>query len=474
MKIIRAASIFFAAALVAASLASPVAAGFAQQKTWAGNATSSSGSTEAVTLQNFANYNDVLGVTVSFVAGATNTGATTFSINGGTPTAIEKLSPSGLVALSGGEIVAGATSQVIYDGTEFILLTNYSTLPSLWGGNGGGSASAQTATISGISSLINLLGAEIVYIAPGTNTGAVTLAVSGLTAKSVLKPSPSGLVALTGGEIQSGKLTAMIWDGTEYVLQINYNPQSAGTGPKGAFSGLTINNDGGSPNTIIDVAATQIVLQDSSVDRINVASLSVTINSALSGAGGLDTGSLANSTWYALWVIYNPTTQTASGLMSLSATAPTLPSGYTYAARVGWQRTDSSGNFYRIKQIGRRAQYVVTPTTNTAVLPVMTNAASPSGWLAISVSNFVPPTAATIIGVAATGNSAVSVAPNGNYSNSLGSLSNTPPVTVEPPNFNAAAQEFEFILESTNIYWATQTSSSGVTQLMTMGWTDNL
>jgi hypothetical protein len=47
------------------------------------------------------------------------------------------------------------------------------------------------------------------------------------------------------------------------------------------------------------------------------------------GLNGLDVGSVAANSVYYLWIIRNPTTAAVGGLLSLSDTAPTLPSGFT-------------------------------------------------------------------------------------------------------------------------------------------------
>lgn len=51
-------------------------------------------------------------------------------------------------------------------------------------------------------------------------------------------------------------------------------------------------------------------------------------------AGGLDTGSVAADTWYYIWLIKKDSDGTIDALFSLSATTPTMPSGYTYKRRV--------------------------------------------------------------------------------------------------------------------------------------------
>lgn len=57
--------------------------------------------------------------------------------------------------------------------------------------------------------------------------------------------------------------------------------------------------------------------------------------SAGTNQGGLDTGAEATSTWYACWAIAKAD-GTIDYLFSLSATAPTMPTGYVYKFRVGW------------------------------------------------------------------------------------------------------------------------------------------
>jgi hypothetical protein len=75
-----------------------------------------------------------------------------------------------------------------------------------------------------------------------------------------------------------------------------------------------------------------------------------------SGAGGLDTGTEANSTWYWFYIIYNPVTTAVSSLLSISTT-PTLPSGYTYSILVGAVYNDAGGDFVAFYQKGKRVMW---------------------------------------------------------------------------------------------------------------------
>ena len=96
----------------------------------------------------------------------------------------------------------------------------------------------------------------------------------------------------------------------------------------GAAQGLAITNNSGTPNTSIDIGIDQAVLINPTGNvPIYVAGPGffpyVTIDCTTTGAGGLDTGALANSTWYHLYLISNGTN--FYGLASLSATAPQIP-----------------------------------------------------------------------------------------------------------------------------------------------------
>lgn len=68
------------------------------------------------------NFTLVTGNTVSFVAGFTNTGATTLNANGTGATNIFKRTLTGTTALTGGEIVLNTVTVVRYDGTQWQLV----------------------------------------------------------------------------------------------------------------------------------------------------------------------------------------------------------------------------------------------------------------------------------------------------------------------------------------------------------------
>ena len=98
---------------------------------------------------------------------------------------------------------------------------------------------------------------------------------------------------------------------------------------------LKVLNNSGTPNTKIDIkggprgTTWQAILEDASSPPNTlkvISSSTLTINTAGTGANGIDTGSQASSTWYYIWVISDGTTTAA--MVSTSSTSPTMPSGY--------------------------------------------------------------------------------------------------------------------------------------------------
>lgn len=82
----------------------------------------------------------------------------------------------------------------------------------------GGTANAQTTLLANVSTISDVQGVLLKFVPGNSNTGSATLAVGGTAATIIRKPGASGLVALTGGELQVGQAVVVMYDGTEYVL----------------------------------------------------------------------------------------------------------------------------------------------------------------------------------------------------------------------------------------------------------------
>lgn len=214
----------------------------------------------------------------------------------------------------------------------------------------------------------------------GNNTGAsgnpTDVTIPGLTAKT----SPVGadllMIADSAASNALKKLTL-----TNLLTLLGTQQPSLG-----GASGLVITNNTSTPNTSIDVTADSVVMVSATPTPIYRTSVSVTINTTTTGCNALDTGTRAGNTWYNIWALDNGTT--TCGIISLSATSPTLPGGYTYAARLGAMRTDVSGNFFRSKQRGKDTLY--NGTTGPRQITTTVTGASPAS---AAIANFIPPTA---------------------------------------------------------------------------------
>ena len=68
------------------------------------------------------------------------------------------------------------------------------------------------------------------------------------------------------------------------------------------------------------------------------------------GNGGLDTGAVATSTWYHVYLIERVDTGVTDIIFSLSASAPTLPTNYTLYRRIGSMKTDGSSQWIKFTQ----------------------------------------------------------------------------------------------------------------------------
>ena len=244
-----------------------------------------------------------------------------------------------------------------------------------------------------------------------------------------------------------------------------------------AATGLKITNDATTPNSKVDITVGFVQLTNASNSAIVRRNLSLVINDAVTGTNGLDAGVIASSSWYYVWIIDNGTT--SAGLLSLSSTSPTLPSGYTYSMRVGAMRTDGSNLLLRTIQYGSKANYQVTLSTNTAALPTIVYSTTPNISLtAYSVASVVPPTAPrALIGLYVYNTSSAWAAPNNQYG-SLNYSANPPPCGV----FGGVASQFsaqdmlpcDITLETPNIYFAWAASSGSSAGVFAIGWIDSV
>jgi len=113
-----------------------------------------------------------------------------------------------------------------------------------------------------------------------------------------------------------------------------------------------------------------------------------TVDITASGANGLDQGSEASGTWYALVAIGDPNgVNVPKGMFVKAADFPSsivLPSGYSDFRRIGWVRNDGSSNF--IQGIYFNNQFWYEDDQN------LITTGSSASFAAIDASSLVPPT----------------------------------------------------------------------------------
>ena len=122
----------------------------------------------------------------------------------------------------------------------------------------------------------------------------------------------------------------------------------------GYISGLTLSNDSGTPNTVLDIAAGVCVDSAAAVFiRIASAFTKNTSGSWAAGSGNAGMGqglTIANSTWYHVFAILNA--GAADIYFDTSVSAANAPVGTTAFRRIGSFFTDSSAHILPFVQFG--------------------------------------------------------------------------------------------------------------------------
>lgn len=148
-----------------------------------------------------------------------------------------------------------------------------------------------------------------------------------------------------------------------------------------------------SASTITIKAGSRARSSDDTTDIIIASDL--TIDLTVSGAGGLDTGSEANSTFYHSYLIYNPTTGQSNVVASATSEANTgsitLPSGYTKKVQIknGAIWNNASGNIEEFRKFGDFTKYVNAAYGASHPTEVATGL---TGSTTVSCGTVVPPT----------------------------------------------------------------------------------
>lgn len=154
-----------------------------------------------------------------------------------------------------------------------------------------------------------------------------------------------------------GRVTRFTWDGAKSKWRADYvAPVIPPILTRGCIAGLTLSTAGSS--STFSVAAGAAADSTGAALMKLAASISKTTGAWAvgSGNGALDTGTIANDTWYAAYLIQRPDTGVYDVLITKltagSAPAPTLPTNYTLSRYLGSMKTDGSGHWVKFIQVG--------------------------------------------------------------------------------------------------------------------------
>lgn len=211
-------------------------------------------------------------------------------------------------------------------------------------------------------------------------------------------------------------------------------------------------------STTATYTADSVVLYDSAGNSRIITAFNKTLNTAVSGIGGLSNGSLAQS-WYGVYAALNPATNTQQIFFDPSFTSPTVPSGYTYVALIGAVLTDGSLNLINFIQYDNVMEWVIPIT--------IASGGTGSSYQAVAVSGSVAPIAFEI---------GIMLQDNGNNPNTTKfSTNNSSDRLVWDGANNSSSASIQMywrgLLESSNVYYW---SDNGAASLIVSNFTLNL
>lgn len=182
--------------------------------------------------------------------------------------------------------------------------------------------------------------------------------------------------------------------------------ENIGLASLGVINGLTLSNNVTDANNDVDIAAGICVSQSGTFDWLrNTATLTKQLDAAWASgnnAGGLFTGTKANSTWYYLHLIQKTSDGTIDAGFDTSVTAANIPAGYAAYRRLGSVRTDGSANLLPFSQSADEfwlsvpvLDYNTTNPGTSAVTPTLTVAPSSLAVVDVTVKDTTPTVSAT-------------------------------------------------------------------------------
>lgn len=241
---------------------------------------------------------------------------------------------------------------------------------------------------------------------------------------------------------------------------------------KGVMWGLTLSNNGSDATNDIDIAAGVAVDQGQGAFMALTTGITKRLDAAWAAGtnqGGLDTGSIANA-WYHMWAIRNPVSGVVDVLFSTSATAPTMPTGYTQKCRIGAvQRV--GGSLWAFTQVGPTF-FITTPVLDIDVTNDTTSATTRT---LASVPTGVKTIAQLIVGTFRVTAGSLVYVRNTEQTDSAPSATAAPLATLRCPAGTGTVFGRVDIQANTSAQITTRADGASTTlKILTLGWIDPL
>lgn len=235
------------------------------------------------------------------------------------------------------------------DGTSMTLPNLAARALKALGFNAAGEPAVSTMTMADIEAQVPLAAAQ----AAAAAASAVSAdGFSDLAEKWA--ENPENVPVVTGPD----KFSALHWAAKALASAAAAAASAAVFGlPPAYLAGLAISNNGGAPTTTINVAGGNARNLLNTLDINLAASISGILQTSGSWAAGtgqnkMDAGARAANTTYHVHVIRKTSDGTGDILVSLSPSAPTMPTGYSGFRRIGAVLTDAGNLIKAFVQIG--------------------------------------------------------------------------------------------------------------------------
>jgi hypothetical protein len=289
---------------------------------------------------------------------------------------------------------------------------------------------------------------RVKFNAAGT-TGSNTLNISGLGAVALMQFDSNG--NLQPAIVPSGLLSDVEYNGTYCVVLDPVSPKMSVVGSmrslkmyiSAASASATLTAD----EIIVETALGGMAYQLSSFNK--------TINLAMTGAGGMDTGSAPVSGYVGIYAIYNPTTATAALLATNAASlvgnvygGANMPSGYTASALISVWPTNASSQLKTGLQIDRDIGITLATAYSTSSV-----VGTPSG---VSITTIVPVNARAIMGELSVASTVASSLALSVSADALGTSQQN--VTL---NSSSGAANYRMLLQQPQAFYFSSASSAG-------------